>query len=75
MARPVKPKSGVSQKVVSLKVTLRDTKPPVWRRLLVPGETTLVVLHGSVGEAHSPLPRSGVMRCGRTPGVPAPACG
>jgi integrase/recombinase XerD len=33
------------------------------------------VLHGSVGEAHSPLPRSGVMRCGRTPGVPAPACG
>ena len=29
MARTVMPKSGGNRKVVSLKVTLRDTKPPV----------------------------------------------
>jgi Plasmid pRiA4b ORF-3-like protein len=51
MARTVKPKSGVIRKVVSLKVTLRDTKPPVWRRLLAPGETTLGDLHGAIQAA------------------------
>lgn len=51
MARTVKPKSGVIRKVVSLKVTLRDTKPPVWRRLLAPGETTLGDLHRAIQAA------------------------
>src|SRR3954447_13647290 len=51
MARTVKPKSGIIRKVVSLKVTLRDTKPPVWRRLLAPGETTLGDLHRAIQAA------------------------
>jgi putative transposase len=37
--------------------------------------TIAAVLHGSMGGAHLPQPRSGVMRCGRTSGVQAPACG
>jgi hypothetical protein len=32
MARTAKPKSDVNRNAVSLKVTLRDTKPLVWRR-------------------------------------------
>ena len=51
MARTVKPKTGVNRKVVSLKVTLRDTKPPVWRRLLVPGEATLGDLRRAIQAA------------------------
>lgn len=51
MARTVMPKSGVIRKVVSLKVTLRGTEPPVWRRLLVPGETALGDLHRAIQAA------------------------
>jgi len=51
MARTAKPKSDVNRNVVSLKVTLRDTKPPVWRRLLVPGKTTLGDLHRAIQAA------------------------
>ena len=51
MARTVKPKSGVNRKVASLKVTLRGTKPPIWRRLVVPGEMTLGDLHQAIQAA------------------------
>jgi len=34
-----------SQKAYQIKVTLRYNKPPIWRRLLVSGNTTLYDLH------------------------------
>jgi Plasmid pRiA4b ORF-3-like protein len=45
--------------IYQLKVTLRDIDPPIWRRLLVPGDTTLGDLHWilqlSMGWTHSHL--------------------
>jgi Plasmid pRiA4b ORF-3-like protein len=38
-------KGAVPQQIYQLKVTLLDTKPPVWRRLLVPADSTLARLH------------------------------
>jgi len=40
-----KKKIWVPQEIYQLKVTLRYTKPPIWRRLLVPAGLTLEVLH------------------------------
>jgi hypothetical protein len=34
-----------------LKITLQDIKPPIWRRLCVPGTTTLAVLHDVIQTA------------------------
>src|ERR1019366_4563930 len=51
MAKSTKPKSSASNSGVSLKVTLRDTKPPVWRRLLVQGGMTLGGLHHAIQAA------------------------
>jgi hypothetical protein len=31
--------------IYQIKVTLRDSKPPIWRRILVPGNITLAQLH------------------------------
>jgi hypothetical protein len=34
-----------SKQIYQIKVTLNDTHPPIWRRILVPGEMTLFKLH------------------------------
>lgn len=51
MARTVEPRAATAKSVVSLKVTLRGTKPPIWRRLLVPGAMTLGALHEAIQAA------------------------
>ncbi len=43
--RPLEPAPREVGGVFHLKVTLRDTKPPVWRRVLVDGSSTLDHLH------------------------------
>ncbi|MGQ0802354.1 MAG: IS1096 element passenger TnpR family protein, partial [Actinomycetota bacterium] len=40
-----------SPTVHRLKITLRDIRPPIWRRLLVPSETSLYELHGHIQTA------------------------
>ena len=51
MAKTSVPRNSAGQNVISLKVTLRGTKPLVWRRLLVPGTMTLGGLHRAIGAA------------------------
>lgn len=51
MAKTAEPNSSAAKSVVSLKVTLRGTKPPVWRRLLVQGAMTLGDLHHAIQAA------------------------
>src|SRR5450756_2073872 len=51
MAKTVAPKRSAGKSIVSLKVTLRGTRPPVWRRLLLPAEMTLGDLHQAIQAA------------------------
>jgi hypothetical protein len=45
MAKTAAPKKRAAPGVISLKVTLRDIKPPIWRRLLVKPTMNLGDLH------------------------------
>lgn len=38
--------------IYQIKVTLRGTRPPIWRRLLVPAELTLEQLHAALQAGH-----------------------
>jgi hypothetical protein len=51
MPKTVEPKRSDDKSIVSLKVTLRGTRPPVWRRLLMPGTMTLADLHQAIQAA------------------------
>ena len=46
-----KPAKDAGDGVISLKVTLRNTKPPIWRRLLAPAGMTLADLHDAIQAA------------------------
>jgi hypothetical protein len=48
MAKTAAPKKPANGSVLSLKVTLRNTKPPIWRRILMPGTMTLADLHRAI---------------------------
>ena len=39
------PKNSFKDTICQRKITLRDSKPPIWRRLLVSGENSLLDFH------------------------------
>jgi len=51
MAMTSAPKTRADTNIIRLKVTLRGVKPPVWRRLLMPGTMTLGQLHTAIQAA------------------------
>ena len=50
MARTSAPKTLAHTSIIQLKVTLRGVRPPVWRRLQMPGSMTLGQLHMAIQE-------------------------
>ncbi len=51
MAKALAPKKSTGMNVITMKVMLRGTKPPVWRRLAMPGTMTLGDLHLAIQAA------------------------
>jgi hypothetical protein len=51
MAKTIAPKKPADASVLSLKVTLRDLKPRIWRRILAPASMTLADLHLAIQAA------------------------
>ena len=51
MTKTSAPKTSVGKSIVSVKVTLLGTKPPVWRRLLMLDTMTLADLHYAIQAA------------------------
>jgi len=45
------PGDGAAGKIYQLKVSLKGSKPPIWRRILVPSEMKLVDLHHTIQAA------------------------
>ncbi len=46
-----KQRTDAGNSIISLKITLRGTKPPIWRRLLAPAKMTLADLHDAIQAA------------------------
>ena len=51
MAKALAPKKSTGMNVITMKVMLRGIKPPVWRRLAMPGTMTLGDLHLAIQAA------------------------
>jgi hypothetical protein len=51
LVKPAPPKKPAAAAMISLKVTLRNTKPPIWRRILMPVSMTLADLHLAIQTA------------------------
>jgi hypothetical protein len=48
MAKTAAPEKRAATGVLSLKVTLRDIRPPIWRRIVMPGTMNLHDLHMAI---------------------------
>jgi Plasmid pRiA4b ORF-3-like protein len=48
VAKTNAPKTSASMNIITVKVTLRGIKPPVWRRLVMPGTMTLGDLYQAI---------------------------
>ncbi len=69
-SRPKQALAGGAGAIYELKITLLESKPAIWRRVRVPGNITLIKLHGSVATIAQLVMRlptvvfSRLIRCG-----------